>query len=102
MIPLLAFAATIELQCADVDKFMENVESVRIVHMTKNQKKEVREALESFVTDTRADLDMAYDWVCEMTGIYHICDDVAMWDQFFDAYYDAADWELINDVYESV
>ena len=51
MIPFLAFAATIELQCADVDKFMENVESVRIVHMTKNQKKEVREALESFVTE---------------------------------------------------
>ena len=51
MIPLLAFAATIELQCADVDKFMENVESVRIVHMTKAQKKEVREALESFVTE---------------------------------------------------
>jgi sensor domain CHASE-containing protein len=45
MIPLLAFAATIELQCVDVDKFMENVESVKIVHMTKNQKKEVREAL---------------------------------------------------------
>ena len=51
MIPLLAFAATIELQCVDVDKFMENVESVRIVHMTKNQKKEVREALASFVTE---------------------------------------------------
>ena len=51
MIPLLAFAATIELQCADVDKFMDNVESVRIVHMTKNQKKEVREALVSFATD---------------------------------------------------
>jgi len=51
MMPLLAFAATIELQCTDVDKFMENVESVRIVHMTKVQKKEVREALESFVTE---------------------------------------------------
>ena len=51
MIPLLAFAATIELQCVDVDKFMENVESVRIVHMTENQKKEVRVALESFVTE---------------------------------------------------
>ena len=49
MIPLLAL--TIELQCVDVDKFMENVERVRIVHMTKNQKKEVREALESFVTE---------------------------------------------------
>ena len=58
--------------------------------------------LASFVTDTRCDLDSAYDWVCEMTGIYHICDDAEMWNQFFDAYYDAADWELINDVYESV
>ena len=51
MIPLLAFTATIQFECADVDKFMENVESVKIVHMTKNQKKEVREALESFVTE---------------------------------------------------
>ena len=49
MIPLLAL--TIELQCVDVDKFMENVEKVRIVHMTKVQKKEVREALESCVTE---------------------------------------------------
>ena len=49
MIPLLAL--TIELQCVDVDKFMENVEKVRIVHMTEVQKKEVREALESFVTE---------------------------------------------------
>ena len=49
MIPLLAL--TIELQCVDVDKFMANVESVRIIHMTKVQKKEVREALESFVTE---------------------------------------------------
>ena len=39
-------ALTVELQCVDVDKFMENVDKVKIVHMTKNQKKEVREALE--------------------------------------------------------
>ena len=49
MIPLMAL--TVELQCVDVDKFMENVEKVRIVHLTKVQKKEVREALESFVTE---------------------------------------------------
>ena len=49
MIPLMAL--TVELQCVVVDKFMENVEKVKIVHMTKNQKKEVREALESFVTE---------------------------------------------------
>ena len=51
MIPLLAFAATIELQCVDVDKFMANVEKVRIVHMSEVQRKEVREALVSFATD---------------------------------------------------
>ena len=51
MIPLLAFAATIELQCIDVDKFMESVEKVKIVHMSEVLKKEVREALESFVTE---------------------------------------------------
>ena len=49
MIPLMVL--TVELQCVDVDKFMENVDKVKIVHMTKNQKKEVREALESFVTE---------------------------------------------------
>ena len=49
MIPLMAL--TVELQCVDVDKFMENVDKVKIVHMTKNQKKGVREALESFVTE---------------------------------------------------
>ena len=49
MIPLLAL--TIELQCVDVDKFMANVEKVKIVHMSEVQKKEVREALEAFVTE---------------------------------------------------
>ena len=51
MIPLLAFAATIELECIDVDKFINNIEKVTIVHMSEVQKKEVREALESFVTE---------------------------------------------------
>ena len=51
MIPLLAFAATIQFECADIDKFMDSIETIKIVHMTKVQKKEVREALESFVTE---------------------------------------------------
>ena len=58
--------------------------------------------LDAFVADTRCDLDMAYDWICEMTGIDSICDDDGLWGQFFDAYYEAADWELINDLHESV
>ena len=58
--------------------------------------------LEAFVTDTRCDLDMAYDWVCEMTNIYNICDDDSLWNQFYDAYYEAADWELISALNDSV
>ena len=58
--------------------------------------------LDAFVADTRCDLDSAYDWICEMTGIDSICDDDGLWGQFFDAYYAAADWELINDLHESV
>ena len=51
MIPLLAFAATIELQCADVANIMDSINKIKIVHMSEVQKKEVREALESFVTE---------------------------------------------------
>jgi hypothetical protein len=57
--------------------------------------------LPQFVSETPADLDTAYDWMCEMTGI-RICDDTDLWHQFWNAYYDAATWEQINDVYESV
>jgi|7_EtaG_2_1085326.scaffolds.fasta_scaffold06356_4 hypothetical protein len=52
MIPLLAFAATIELECKDVVKFMDSVDKIKIVHMSQVQKKEVKEALESF-TDVK-------------------------------------------------
>ena len=51
MIPLLAFAATIQFECADIDKFMDSIETIKIVHMSEVQKKEVREALVSFATD---------------------------------------------------
>ena len=47
MIPLLAFTATIQFECADIDKFMDSIETIKIVHMSKVQKKEVREALVS-------------------------------------------------------
>ena len=60
------------------------------------------EGLQSFILDTSADIDMAYDWVCEMTNIYNICDDDSLWNQFYDAYYEAADWELISALNDSV
>ena len=51
MIPLLAFAATIQFECADVANIMDSINKIKIVHMSEVQKKEVREALESFVTE---------------------------------------------------
>ena len=51
MIPLLAFAATIQFECADGANIMETIEKIKIVHMSEVQKKEVREALVSFATD---------------------------------------------------
>ena len=51
MIPLLAFSATIQFECADVANIMDSINKIKIVHMSEVQKKEVREALESFVTE---------------------------------------------------
>ena len=51
MIPLLAFSATIQFECADVANIMENVEKVRIVNLSEELKKEVKEALASFVPE---------------------------------------------------
>jgi len=39
-----------------------------------------------FVNDTNADLDMAYDWVCEMLGIVSFVDNETAWDSFFDTW----------------
>ena len=46
--------------------------------------------LSTFVADNTASLDLAYDWVCEMTGNDSICDDDGLWNQFWDAYQKAA------------
>lgn len=55
-----------------------------------------------FIQDTFADLDMAYDWLSEMTGIDRICDSKEMWHEFYECYYEAATWEQIKALHESV
>ena len=37
----------------------------------------------AFVDDTNADIDMAYDWVCEMLDIDSFVDNEAAWDSFY-------------------
>jgi hypothetical protein len=47
------------------------------------------EGLQSFVLDTNADCDMAYDWVCEQCNIHSFVADNYAWDKFFWTYQSA-------------
>ena len=40
----------------------------------------------AFVNDTNADVDMAYDWVCEMLDISSFVDNERAWDSFYSAW----------------
>ena len=44
----------------------------------------------AFVDDTNADVDMAYDWVCEMLDIDSFVDNEAAWNSFYEM------WELCD------
>ena len=40
----------------------------------------------AFVNDTNADVDSAYDWVCEMLDIPSFVDNEAAWNCFYDVW----------------
>ena len=40
----------------------------------------------AFVNDTNADIDMAYDWVCEMLDISSFVDNEIAWDSFYNCW----------------
>ena len=40
----------------------------------------------AFVNDTNADVDMAYDWVCEMLDISSFVDNNVAWDSFYNTW----------------
>ena len=44
------------------------------------------EGLDSFVFDNSADLDMAYDWIADQTGIDSFVHDKKAFDLFYDAF----------------
>mgnify|MGYP001173668166 FL=1 len=46
--------------------------------------------LQAFVLDTGADIDMAYDWVAEQSGITTFVHQNKAWDLFYDAWEVAA------------
>lgn len=37
----------------------------------------------AFIDDTNADVDMAYDWVCEMLDIDSFVENKVAWDDFY-------------------
>jgi hypothetical protein len=44
------------------------------------------EGLQSFVLDTNADCETAYDWVCDQCNIHSFVADNYAWDCFWDVY----------------
>ena len=40
----------------------------------------------AYVNDTNADIDMAYDWVCEMLNISSFVDNETAWNSFYDVW----------------
>jgi hypothetical protein len=50
---------------------------------------DVISGLQSFVLDTNADCDMAYEWVCDQVGIHSFVADTPAWDLFFETFISA-------------
>jgi len=48
------------------------------------------QGLQSFVMETGADIDMAFDWVCDQAQINSFAGDLDAFDCFYDVYCDAA------------
>lgn len=44
------------------------------------------QGLQSYVLDTGADCDMAYEWVCDQANISSFVADKPAWDVFFDTF----------------
>lgn len=44
------------------------------------------EGLQSFVLSTDADLDSAYDWMCDQCNIHSFVADTPAWEMFFEVF----------------
>ena len=49
------------------------------------------QGLQSFVIETGADLDMAFDWVCDQAEMNSFAGDLDAFSCFYDVYMDAAE-----------
>jgi len=48
------------------------------------------QGLQSFVMETGADIDMAYDWLCDQAGIKSFAHDGLAFDCFYDVFMEAS------------
>jgi len=48
------------------------------------------QGLQSFVIETGADIDMAYDWVADQSGISSFCHDPFAFNCFYDVFMEAS------------
>ena len=51
-----------------------------------------------FVSESNADIDMAYDWVCEMMECDGFVENETAWDSFYDAWDSATNVNEIADL----
>ena len=49
------------------------------------------QGLQSFVLNTDADCDSAYEWVCDQANCHSLVDDNPAWDLFFETFTSAQD-----------
>ena len=62
-----------------------NPEGKKYISLVENNEfQQVIEGLYDFVTDTNADCDTAYDWVCDQLDIHSFVADGPAWDLFYD------------------
>ena len=57
--------------------------STPIFSLNPNTWDDIMSQMCAFVNDTNADVDMAYDWVCEMLDISSFVDNEIAWDSFY-------------------
>jgi len=78
----MTFTAT---QTSDGTNIIKNTETgkvhVSLVH--DNAFLSAIEGLQSFVLDTNADFDMAYDWVCDQANCHSFVNDTLAWEIFY-------------------
>jgi hypothetical protein len=57
--------------------------STPIFSLNSNTWDDIMSQMCAFVNETNADVDMAYDWVCEMLDISSFVDNEIAWDSFY-------------------